>query len=1327
MKNFTNKYQLSKTLRFELKPQGKTLSYIQEHGLLKDDEHRAESYILVKAIIDEYHKYYIDDVLSNFKLRYENNGRNDSLSEFYLYYNIREKSDMEKNKFELVKTNLRKQIASKLTKDDRYKRIGKKELIREDLVNFVNGDVYRLTYKRNDKYKDYSEDQLDELRQKDLDLINEFSDFTTYFSGFHENRKNMYSDEDKSTAIAYRLINENLPRFIDNMNIFSKLADTIIADHFEELYKNLEEYLNVDSIEELFQLNYYSNLLTQRQIDVYNAVIGGKSYENGDRIQGLNEYLSVLYNSKQKDKHLRLKFKPLYKQILSDRNAISFLPEEFESSANLLEAVEQCYEELLDRVFARDEISLITLLSDIKNYDTRGIYISNDLQLTDISQKMFGSWDVIQRAIEYDYEREHPRKKESAERYEENKKKAFKANKIFSVYYINKCLDAIDVSEKIHIEDYFTAMGTLHSSIENSNLFTIISNAYEGVKDLLKSSYPEGRDLAQDKTEVEKIKKMLDSIKDIQRFIKPLLGGVDEGDKDNKFYAEFSSMWDVLDKTITPLYNKVRSYVTRKPYSKNKIRLYFENNGSFLNGWVDSQTEKSDNGTQYGGYLLRAKNGIGEYDYFLGVSSDSKLLRNKNNIQKYTYERLNYYQPKSATVYDKSYIGTELVDGRRTTYSGDKKALINAILSVAKDSKCPTKDNVLIFLKDLIVTTKNITPSFLINKLKDNYPNFYSELLRSTIYSIENDRITSNLHKTILSLDRIPGSVDYKNVFFANFIEAQSAIENLCKEKIYEYFPIADEDIQVVMNRQNKPLLLFKITNKDLSYAETFLEGKRNSRGMDNLHTMYFKALMEGSQSTIDIGTGQIFYREHSINYSDDKLKIGHHHELLKDKFSYPIISNKRYAYDKFQFHLSINLNYKYPKKVNINDSVKAYLRDNADSTYIIGIDRGERHLLYLSLIDPQGKLIKQRSLNEIVNEYKKTNYKDLLVERGDERDKARKNWNTIESIKELKEGYLSQVVHEITQLMVKYNAIVVLEDLNRGFKRERQKIEHQVYQKFEKMLIDKLNYLVDKRVAPNEPCGIFNALQLANELTKVKNSQFKNMSGQNGFLFYIPAWNTSKIDPVTGFVNLFDTRYSNTEKAKLFFSKFDRIAYNSDKGWFEFKFDYDKFTTKAEGSRIPWTLCTWGQRIKSYRNPEQNNNWDSKEVDLSEEFKIFFANHDIPINDNLKESILNQQSKEFYEGLLSLLHLTLQMRNSHINSEVDYIVSPVADKNGKFFDSRNKDGNLPENADANGAYNIARKGLWIIEQIKQTNDLKKLKLAISNKEWLQYAQRNNE
>ena len=51
--NFTNLYSISKTLRFELRPIGKTQDFIEKHGLLKEDAHRADSYKKVKKLMKE--------------------------------------------------------------------------------------------------------------------------------------------------------------------------------------------------------------------------------------------------------------------------------------------------------------------------------------------------------------------------------------------------------------------------------------------------------------------------------------------------------------------------------------------------------------------------------------------------------------------------------------------------------------------------------------------------------------------------------------------------------------------------------------------------------------------------------------------------------------------------------------------------------------------------------------------------------------------------------------------------------------------------------------------------------------------------------------------------------------------------------------------------------------------------------------------------------------------------------------------------------------------------------------------------------------------------
>ena len=62
MKQFTNLYPVSKTLRFELIPQGETRAHLND--LIAEDEQRAEDYKEVKKYIDRYHKWFIDDCLS---------------------------------------------------------------------------------------------------------------------------------------------------------------------------------------------------------------------------------------------------------------------------------------------------------------------------------------------------------------------------------------------------------------------------------------------------------------------------------------------------------------------------------------------------------------------------------------------------------------------------------------------------------------------------------------------------------------------------------------------------------------------------------------------------------------------------------------------------------------------------------------------------------------------------------------------------------------------------------------------------------------------------------------------------------------------------------------------------------------------------------------------------------------------------------------------------------------------------------------------------------------------------------------------------------------
>jgi len=1050
------------------------------------------------------------------------------------------------------------------------------------------------------------------------------------------------------------------------MKAFAKIAETSVAEHFTDIYEGWKEHLNVGSIEEIFRLDYFSETLTQIHIEVYNYIIGKKILEDGTEIKGINEYVN-LYNQQQKDKSKRLPFLvPLYKQILSDRDKLSWLAEEFDSDEKMLAAINESYNHLHDLLMGNENESLRSLLLHIKDFNLSQINITNDFSLTDISQHLFGRYDVFTSGIKDELRIITPRKKkESDEDFEDRISKIFKTQKSFSVEFLDRLPQPVmEDGNTRSIENYFMTLGAVNTeTTQKENLFAQIENAYEDARTILQLK-DTGDSLSQNRSAVAKIKALLDALKDLQHFIKPLLGSGEENEKDELFYGSFQMIWDELD-TVTPLYNKVRNWLTRKPFSTEKIKLNFDNS-QLLGGW---DVNKEPDCT---GVILR-KDGF----YYLGIMDkksnrifDAALTPTEGEC----YDKIDYkLLPGANKMLPKVFFSKSRID---------EFAPSEAIISCYK--KGTHKKGADFNLADCHRLIDFFKQS--INKHED-WSKFGFHFSDTTTYE---------------DISGFYREVEQQGYMLSSHPISSSYITQLVDEgKLY----------------------LFRIWNKDFSEF---------SSGTPNLHTLYWKMLFDECNLADVVyklnGQAEVFYRKASIKPENRIIHKANQPIANKNglntkrtsTFEYDIIKDKRYTVDKFQFHVPITINFKAAGQTNINPIVQDAIRQGGFS-HIIGIDRGERHLLYLSLIDLKGNIVKQMTLNDIINEYKgqtyKTNYHDLLAKREGDRTDARRSWEAIETIKELKEGYLSQVVHIITKMMVEYNAIVVLEDLNTGFMRGRQKIERQVYEKFEKMLIDKLNCYIDKQVSPTDEGGLLHPLQLTCDAQKWKRSH------QCGCLFYIPAWNTSKIDPVTGFVNLLDTHYDTREKARVFFSKFQRISFNAQKGWLEFAFDYNDFTTKAEGTRTQWTLCTQGERIRTFRNPQKNNQWDNERIILTDAYKQLFDKYDININSNIKESISAQTDAQFFKDLMGLMKLLLQMRNSIINSEEDYLLSPVADDAGHFFDSREGISSLPMDADANGAYNIARKGLWVIRKIQETPSGEKTSLSITNKEWLQFAQ----
>ena len=1235
MKDLTGQYSLSKTLRFELKPIGKTLEHIEQKGLLTQDEQRAEEYEQMKGIIDRYHKAFITMCLRNCKIKVNNTDDElDSLEEYSSLLSKSKRDADDEDKLEKIKENLRKQIVNAFKSGNTYGDLFKKELIKNHLPDFVTDE-------------------------EEKQVVEHFCNFTTYFTGFHDNRKNMYSDEAKSTAIAYRLIHENFPRFFDNLRSFAKISESEVANRFPEIESAFSLYLNVEHIADMFHVDYFPVVLTQEQIDVYNNIIGGKTEEDGTKIQGINEYIN-LYNQHHPD--VKLPFlKPLYKMILSDKVALSWLPEEFENDEEMLTAINDFYKSVQPVIFGNDENCIRHLLTNIAEYNTEHIYISNDLGLTGISQQLFDQYSIFEDAIKDELRRnvkQTPKEKRNPELLEERIKNLFKKEKSFSISYLDSLIK--DKGEDT-IESYYAKLGAFdRDGKQTVNLLTQIEMAYIAAKEVLEGKYD---NINQSEEATKYIKDLLDAFKSLQHYIKPLLGSGEEAEKDNVFSSQLLNVWEALD-VVTPLYNKVRNWLTRKPYSTKKIKLNFEN-AQLLGGW--DMNKEAD----YASVLLRKNN-----QYYLAIMD-------KKHNHAFDIETL----PSDGACFEK--IDYKLLPGAN-------KMLPKVFFSKSRINEfAPSTDIQIAYRQETHKKGKNFN-------LADCHR--LIDFFKQSIAKHEDWSKFPFHFSDTSTYEDISG--------FYREVEQQGYTIGFRKISESYIYRLVDEG----------KLYLFQIWNKDFSDY---------SKGTPNMHTLYWKALFDKANLADVVyklnGQAEVFYRKRSLQKENTTVhkalqpikNKNTQNEKSTSTFDYDIVKDRRYTVDKFHFHVPITINFKSSGKPNINEHVLDIIRHHGIE-HVIGIDRGERHLLYLSLIDLKGRIIKQMTLNEIKQQTGSnygTNYKELLAAREGDRAEARRNWKKIENIKDLKAGYLSQVVHVIAQMMVEYNAIVVLEDLNMGFMRGRQKIERSVYEQFEHMLIDKLNFYVDKKKEACAPGGLLHGLQLANKF-----ESFNKLGKQSGCLFYVPAWNTSKIDPVTGFVNMLDARYESVESSRCFFSRFDVIRYNEEKNWFEFTFDYNNFHAKLDGTKTQWTLCTYGSRIKTFRNPAKLNQWDNEEVVLTDEFKKVFANAGINIHGNLKEAICSLAKREHLEPLMHLMKLLLQLRNSKTNSEVDYMLSPVAE-NGVFYDSRSCNGNLPIDADANGAYNIARKGLWVLRQIQDSKPGDKLNLALSNKEWLRFVQ----
>ena len=1272
-----NGYSRSITLRNRLVPIGKTEENINHFRLLENDKKRADSYQEVKNIIDDFHRSFIQDVLSNANFEW-----GPLFDEFDLYQSKNDKAEKEKIKPDLQKLQslMRTKVVKKFTSDERFKKLFAKELLSELLPEIIkSADPTTISNKE--------------------EALKAFDKFSTYFTGFHENRKNLYSEGEKSTAISYRIVNENFPKFYSNVKLFEKLEKefpSIISDTEE----SLKTILNGKKLKDIFNSEAFNQVLTQTGIDFYNTIIGGVSGEAGtQKIQGLNEKINLTRQQlpdAEKNK-LRGKMVVLFKQILSDRETASFIPVGFENNEEVYESIKTFKKEVVDEVI---KLSNETFVSP-NDYNISEIFVPAK-NLTAFSLSIFGHWSILSEGLFY-LEEEKNKKALTETQIEklrkEIAKKDYSLSELQEAY--EKYCERNDEQVCITVKKYFSLMEL--QQVENTKekadvmLLSKLNTAYA------KIDFEEQKNLQQEKNAATPIKEFLDEVQNLYHYLK-LVDYRGEEEKDTSFYSKFDEIIEKLE-GITALYNKVRNFVTKKTGEVKKFKLNFDC-PTLANGWDENKESAND------AILLRKEN---KYYLVIFNPKDKPKFSKEEYSEDICYEKMIYkLLPGPNKMLPKVFFSTK----GQETFLPPKDLLLGYEEGKHKKGDAFDKD----FMRKLIDWDKNalnihedwkhfgfkFSPTESYKDMSDFYKEVELQGYKITFQKISSSKIDSLVDSGKLFLFQI---------YNKDFAEKSSGKKNL--HTLYWENLFSEENLKDICLKLNgEAELFYRPANKDLKII-------KHQKGsiLVNRTTTDEKSIPEEIYQEI-----YQFKNNMSSEISKEAKELLESGTVVCKEAKHEITRDKHFTEATYLFHCPITMNFKAPEITGrkFNDRVLEVLKANPD-VKIIGLDRGERHLIYLSLINQKGEIELQKTLNlvEQVRNDKtvKVNYQEKLVQKEGDRDKARKNWQTIGNIKELKEGYLSNIVHEIAELMVKNNAIVVMEDLNFGFKRGRFAVERQVYQKFENMLIEKLNYLVFKDKAVTEPGGVLNAYQLTDKAANVS-----DVYKQCGWLFYIPAAYTSKIDPKTGFANLFNTAgLTNVEKKKEFFDKFEGIRYDSKEDCFVFSVDYSKLGNNADYLK-KWEIYTRGERI-AYNRKENTTFTVNPTENLKKKFDEFGINWHNEENfiDSLQTVQAEKTNAPFFDELLRSFNSTLQMRNSIPNSEIDYLISPVKAEDGTFFDSREqlalgKNAKLPIDADANGAYHIALKGLYLLQNDFNRNE-KGVIQNISNADWFRFVQ----
>ncbi len=372
-RNFTNKFSLTKTLRFELVPDERTRRHLNldaqnAQEVFPEEQARQQARPFIKQ--------YWDELIIDFITR--------SLEEVQLSV-----SDIER----VIAQERTLQNAT--NKKEKNKKLKEMWGILRDIRSKLAGDIESFSYDYNGQEvtkkvllsKDSYNNILQAKYADDPEAKRHLAAFAGMFTQLYDllgNREHYFGKEGKHGQVATRVVDENLRTFAQNVLIY------------EKYYRD-----NLDLTDEeraIFTPEYYNNVLTQEGIDVYNAAIGGGAAEVGDvRAEGIhnkvNEYNQTV-DSQEGGRKLPF-LQPLYSQIGTERDVrYEKIDSDEELHALLTEAADE-----IAQLHKRAYEFFANFFGNIAQHDLSKIYISKR-SLRAIAQEIFSEWAALNGVFE---------------------------------------------------------------------------------------------------------------------------------------------------------------------------------------------------------------------------------------------------------------------------------------------------------------------------------------------------------------------------------------------------------------------------------------------------------------------------------------------------------------------------------------------------------------------------------------------------------------------------------------------------------------------------------------------------------------------------------------------------------------------------------------------------------------------------------------------------------------------------------------------------------------------------------------------------------------